>query len=924
MPYQAIQTLTFPVTPEAIGFDNFVYKTLKFPQKWNDIIAEINGKENRKYLTQTKRIHLEELLKSFFPELVSINSYFWYDSWLYCIEEIPALKIRQLVNAWFWANNRRTLDKFSYIADRVDEIIQPREAEDELKWENKTINLAEIKTNNWNTAEFINNESYKLLPELLARSLTKNDVNGLRRTLPFGGHNLKFLHTSPLEKGVELISWSPLSFKGDYYSVLINFCLQLVPFQPFPNIAVNLGVRRWVSVKKEGHERDKLGGGNHSAYLLSKLDGKCPVENGFRFQHTSVKKGGERENYRLKYINAFEELYKEFFGESYLPDLVEFAKNPVDFINQDKTKMLLVFDNRMFHNHKVYPGLSAEDKGSLFGVIIDYFKNDFNLLPSAPVSRCELKRSNRNLIGFSKFYEKDSSGNEFSKNEIFFGTKPRKERDKERLPKLDEEQMKALCHKRREYLAKNVGQKFQLEVWWQNDFVRDEILKQISNTLGLKNFDMEKDNNGERNIWRTPEIEIEIIVKDLENLGDAIVFDENAVSELQENGFYRRVEEIQRTISKSDTPIPAIVEVKDKKEFKPIYNQTTKFSFDTDPKSAMRIGFARCGRLTQFINSPHDTTSQDALPSAANSSFLDSLRQIGLVGGLPTGTSKEVAWVNSINFAAVWMLKKKEKGFSKVLPIIVFIRRNEEKDQVFATANGLNEFLPYQEFLLKLAVASNIGWLNDWKNGSWTESRKRGEEDVRKFLQNRLSRLTKLGELAVFVKSQNSKNNWAWLMDKNLSNQNLSFDSCQNFEDLGNWENLRVVRLRTTTGDEVPQHIVPNIETHSYGNSAGIFKLNDHVFYGAAGKSVTMKDASQKKSKVENAKALVWNANLVEIIPCFLQSEDSPEEFAHLTHILRDAGVNFSDEYQLPLPLHLGELTKEFIPDFALEETESE
>ena len=906
--YDEIQLLTFPITPESTGLDNFAYKTLKFPQKWRNIINDL--REAQKYIPewQPKRTALNELTKSVFPKLVGVESSLYRDVWLYGTEEISATKIRQLVNAWFWSNNPKTLKRRADIAVKVDEILMSRQTEYELVWEDKTINLSEIKMNNWNTAEFVNGETYKLLPELLARSLTSNGNNGLRRTLPLGGKDLQFLRTSPLDKGVELISWTPFGYNNHFYSVVITIVLQLAPFQVLPKIAINFGVRRWVS-KNEAN----LGGGNHSVFLLSKLDGKCPIENGHRFQKTTIHWGKDENGFRLQWIQAFAELQKNFLGTAYLPDLNEFHKNPTNFINQDKTKMLMVFDNKMFHDHMVSPGLSAIDKGSLFDAVKSYFKTDFNLLTSVPISRCILPSKSK--IGFGEFY-RDYSGNKFAANEIFDGTKPKKERDEKTAPKLDEEQMRELCRLRREYLAKNVGRKYQLEIWWNNDFVRDEVIKQISDIFGLKYFDWEKEGD-ERNIWRAPEIEIEIIVKNLGPLADALIFDETIESESQENGFDRKVNEICRIIPKNAQPIPAIIEIERKAEFQQ-RKKDRRSKFDLDPKSALRIGFALRGRLAQFINTPSADTKkgESPLPNKAYQAFLDSLRQIGLVGGLPIGKGSENNWVNSINFAAVWILRKKEKGQRKIFPIVVFIKREEEKDKVFATAFGLNEFLPYKEFLLKMTERNfSRNWLNDSK----------GEVlKIEQFFRDSIERLHKEGDLLVLAETQNTRLKWLWLQDGNLTQNSFSFDICQTFEDFSGWQNLRFVRVRTSEQNEVPSHIVPNAENQSYGNSKGIFKLHDRIFYAAAERSGAMQKAKQYVSKAVNPTTQVWNANLLEIIPCFLQAGDSPEEFTHLTHALRDAGINFSDEYQLPLPLHLAELTKEFIPNFSLEESESE
>lgn len=921
----SIQTQTFPLTPEAVGFDDFSFHALRFPESWEAIYSELQRiKYNSEH--QPKRLPLKGLVASLFPELIAVNTSLRGKTWLSATEAIPSLMILQLVTAWLKAYYEKTLERNPHLLDEID-----RMKEDDLKWREEPINLAEIKPGKWNTAEFVNSESYALLPELLARSLTKTE-NGLRRTLPFGGRGISFLRAPSLNgTGVDLVSWQPLSDPETgthFYSVYLKIFLQLVPFQPFPNVALNVGTRRWVS-----QPRANLGRGKHSLYLLTKLDGKNPADIGSRFQVTSVRKAGANENFVLKYDETLAALYENFFGYA-LPDLARFAENPADAMNAVKTKILMAYSDRMFHRHEISKGSRQKNRGEIFaGVetmagVADFFTKDFNLPPSAPVERCDKEP----CAIFAPFYQGEV--NEINRNQIFTGKISQKHKKEKREPETIDREMKDLCREQRKYLAENLGEILPLEIWYQNEETCAVIFRQISELLGLKYFD--KEETDEKTTWRTPEITIEVVAKDLGNLARPLEFDENST---QERASWRRAEEVKRAVGKSAKPISCVVEIEHKNRFEP---QRVKIgerfrSFETDPKNALRIGFANAGRLTQFINTPYAGNggknyreAVSHLPQAALSSFRDALRQLGLFGDLPRGADENSNWVNSMNYAAVWIHRKeiwnkaKRRNEEKILPVMIFI--DAKGKRISAVAYGSETPTTYSEFLLKLSDRSSLGNFDEWMVGY---------KEIGKIFKRWTEKFLKAGSLTVFANPQNSKQGWIWLMDKNLSPDKISFEwsdnywdrRCENYEEISQWKELRVVRVRTAKGNEVPQHFTPNPsfsirkKAKEFSITQGVFTLGEKVFYGLAEKPTTARKlVPPYVSKSLDPTEQVWNANLLEIIPCFLQAEDAPAEFAHLTHSLRDAGVNFSDEYQLPLPLHLAELTKEFIPDFATDE----
>ena len=162
-------------------------------------------------------------------------------------------------------------------------------------------------------------------------------------------------------------------------------------------------------------------------------------------------------------------------------------------------------------------------------------KKTLIFLPSAPIERNKLKKGNSNLIGYETFYEcevknkkNETVKQKFTTNKIFSGIKPNKKG--EHSTRLNDEQMAELCKLRRKYLAKQIGDKYQIEIWCKknNDAENDlekEVLSQIIKTLGLEKFEKEQVEDNNKHIWQTAEIKIEIIVKNLGNLGRKLEFD---------------------------------------------------------------------------------------------------------------------------------------------------------------------------------------------------------------------------------------------------------------------------------------------------------------------------------------------------------------------------------------------------------------
>lgn len=506
-------------------------------------------------------------------------------------------------------------------------------------------------------------------------------------------------------------------------------------------------------------------------------------------------------------------------------------------------------------------GLTPLDRSFLSDQIAEHLKQKFNLIyVDAP------QRLNGKAVSLNK--------------NVFFPSSKQKKKE-----------AKKIASTQREALAKTVGNEMRFEIWYQSTTLRDTLVSNIIQTFGLKKQGKEFKTGGHYSC-STPDISIEVQTYPLGELVNPL--DTSSLKE-RPQAILRRADEVVRAVGKAapkvqdgGLPIAAFVELAAAGEFKE----------ESDPKTALRAGFAKAGRITQFI-----TPGEDELAHRAKMSLLDLLRQMGVQSGLPQ--CLPVVFPRPVSYAAVWLYKPSEEG-KRFLPMMLHMSGDGEI--VRATASGLGKFLPYPEFLRQLAERGKVKTL--------------GFQDKNKvpgLLKQWLTEIHDGSDLLLLTHAQNTREAWGWLANSQLAIDRLAFGYNDPSRSISEWPGLRVVRVRDSKSSETPESFaekddgdekISREEKMSF--TQGLFKAGERVFHSLTGKPKQRMNLSRKASKATNPDLQAWNARIVELTVACIQEGDESWHWAMLAHRLRQAAVHSDDPMTLPLPLYLLSIAKQY------------
>ena len=852
-PIQNLRTLAFRIAPEKTELP-FSYHSLAFPARWSTIIDELSSTLKRHKPSQYgPRIKaLKQLALALFPELISVEDYPRASTpWLYSTARIGAESLQLIFSTWVNA-------EFKTVGLQLPQALDKELHDVPLIWTEETRDLAGVTANRWGTASLKFSKSFDLIPELLADALSYKGV-----VFDYFSQPLEFRRAPSAGNGVELISWKPFEDKGCAYSIFFKFTLQTVPFQSFPVIYCDMGIRRWVSATDA-----RLGRGDHSVYLLTRLPGHEADGHSQRFQMASVRRkklkndsgqGDEQPTWQTVWDDLLPELFKAIYPSNRLPTAEDLTQKPFDFINRRDLSAAIVVNNTMpAYQHSVRHGLTPVDRSHLTAQLAARLAPlGFVQVPAPPRVPAKAVFSTRNL---------------------FFPP-----------PEQTKKEVKDQAMKVRHSVAKATGGKARFELWGQSTTVRDALVDVISQTFGLKNPGKEFRRN-KRCEWKTPELSIELQAYALGDLANEL----EGVRRDQRRALWRRAEEVVSRVG-SEAPdlsihgcrsVAAFVELADASNFK-----------DGDPKEALRAGFAEAGRITQFI-----TPLEEDLAHRAKMSLLDLLRQLGVQSGLPS-TSKKV-FPRPVNYAAVWLYKPSENA-RRYLPMMLWMAA--DGSEVRATASGLSEFLPYPEFLRRLAERGAAKYINHAEKGR-----------VPLLIRQWLDEVRNDSDLLLLAHSQNTRSVWNWLQDGRITPDHLAFGEGEQLAPISEWPGVRLVRVRDCSGSETPESFAQKERAEGVSHedsisfTQGLFQSGERVFYSMTGKPKQRIKLSRKASKSRNPDLQAWNARIVEFVTACLQKDDEPWQWAMLAHRLRGAAVHNDDPMTLPLPLHLLSTAKEY------------
>ena len=352
---------------------------LKFPEAAKDFLKNLAAqRDNRpKDKVGIPIASLNEALRASIPGLIYMGK-IWEEFWLYTPVPIPIDKLSVIFSHWIDTefpdnnpNNRKQGITFEQRKAAMN-LLYP----DKLKWETITLTPNKLWDTYNNGTANINNgaNGYILLPDILATQLSKPELK-----FNLSDEKIQFYRCAPLDgSGAELISWPPLSYtpKKDtyYYSIVLTLKVQTVPFQPYPQLQCNMGIRRWCSINDTGL---LPGGQASSAYIRTKLKwgtGLNPYGYTEYFQVAPMVWKGEPQ-----WDNNLSGLLDKLKLLSYNPD--EILADPVKALNLNGIpNICITYKDGMIPSHKVGKGLRPVNRRQLAEQIALMLKDDWELI----------------------------------------------------------------------------------------------------------------------------------------------------------------------------------------------------------------------------------------------------------------------------------------------------------------------------------------------------------------------------------------------------------------------------------------------------------------------------------------------------------------------------------------------------------------
>lgn len=337
------------------------------------------------------------------------------------------------------------------------------------------------------------------------------------------------------------------------------------------------------------------------------------------------------------------------------------------------------------------------------------------------------------------------------------------------------------------------------------------------------------------------------------------------------------------------------------------------FKENLDPKRAIRAGFAKTGRLTQFIST---TSNKKDKEQRVKSAIADLWRQLGYID--PFNKTKKNQRVSfDIPMTAMHIMNRKNTPYGDTKKVFLAVTREANEGPVTvecpALWNGKKRY--WEACLLLQEIATPEGILK-------VKSRKVVNDIKNKVYE--LYTITESPHILLVNSNGVSRREWGMITDSKLSTMEkkapytlheLWFENEKDILSIHENSQLRIVRIRIN--DEVPDYLAPLKENEDFESKSGIYSLNG-VYYSLIGRpnNEEYKRAYRNDySKIlqQNPSQALKFTNLMEIYPVHLHEEDYPEDWVSIIHNYRSVVHQYKDHLKEPLLLHLAEKLEEYI-----------
>ncbi|MGW6507167.1 pPIWI_RE module domain-containing protein [Streptomyces niveus] len=805
--------------------------------------------------------------------------------WLYAHESVPHEVLAPLALTWAGGVFRR---------DDEEDGAEDWDLEDELlaegtatalglpAWEAETVDLTETIMSAGGTAEPLH-RLYSLLPEQVALRLAAR---------PFGtlGTTLRFRVVST-DGGAELISWPPQRYERRnetwYYSAQVKIAVHTVPFAPRFRLHVSTGVRRWATrLELRPHQMS-------GATVL--LDAPLPWPGGSgrhpRLMRNTL--GYDRRRREIAWRRHSPALLvPELDIVRRYPDPAELFTSPDKWITGRGDIAAGIVYHPKLGSHEVGPGLMPRERAELDGWVEEGLRPVLRRV--ADLGRVT-RRNTPSLL-------------------------PRSVKKDEPLAREAQLALRRQAALRRAL----AGRPLEVEILWQSVETRTALLAELPKLVGLPPG-TGREIGDDTWQWRADAIEINVRTRPAGVLLSPLPTSGNRARRRA----VRLADAINDRCALADEHMEpprsgaalVVAEIADKSQF--------AAQPDSDPKHALRLAWARQGRISQFVNLPTASTS---LEHRARWTWLDAFRQLGAIS--PPAHRVGAGIPGDLQYAALWVVRYTAHGPTRCPArrlVAVRVRPREAQGALEGWDAERSVWVPYPQLLLSLADGNiRDRWRRHDVDGEGVDERwqRETQRQIRALLFQLRERPTLL-----LASSANLRQCWPRLSNGSLSRDMLGFGTEPDQRLTLYGSDLRVVLVRDANSrEEVPEWYAHDGDGR-IGFAEGVWGSaapENRVFASTCSTPHTAvlpkglrKLVPTSESRTAPGKT-AWNPAQLEVTVLGCLSEkaltesdragttpDRPAEWATLAHQLR-----YHDDYPplaRPLPLHLARLAAEYV-----------
>lgn len=851
-------------------------QVMTFAEQWRTELTDLFalGWRSREPFVGLPVQKLDGLLRAVAPGVLATGRGAATDSsvpWLYAREQVPV----DIVMPTFlsWVSGLRPESEHQAVTRRVLDAVRHTAPE----WTSCAVDLTGADLSPGGTA-LPHPRIYALLPELLALRLAERPFRAE------GADADTWFRVMRREHGTELVAWPPQAYRKNgvdhHYSARLQITVHNVPFTPSFRVHVSSGIRRWTTRTPIWIPRGR------GATVLFDLPFPWQEDSGTRRTRlvgNAMKFSVSDGRYTWRSPSSVEILDDLDIVRRY-PKPEDIIAAPREWLAGQGDVAAAVVHSTAMGRHKIGTGLMPGERAHLDDWVADGLRPWFRRVPAM--------------------------------NRAIRATKP------VLLPKVPRTdpvrraavEQQAVTARRAALRAALAGEPLRVDIVTLYPETQEHVVRQLALLLGADPADF---GDGCERQWSADGLDVELTLSEAGSLGNALTAPQEVQSKdarAAEALRARRAAVAARFPGRTGQPAMALIEIPGADRF------TVP---GTDPKFALRLGFADTGRLSQFIQVADDRTADPA--TRAEAACRDGLRQLGAF--LAPAHRAGIGIPADLQYVALWVVRKQATAMTRRASrhlIAVRITPSAPDHPVQGWDDRTQGWIPYADLLISLASGSELDADGPVSGGRSThptvdDERADVERRVRAILFQVRNRPTLL-----FVNAGNMRDSWRWLGHRTLLKDKLGFtgEPDQRLGALG--EHLRVVLIRDRSGrDEVPQWYAPGKDNGTPGFGVGLWVSrdappNNRVFASTADVPKNfpkiprgLRKLGREPGAAPMPAVTAWNPQYLELTVLGCHPADDPVAWAALTHQLR-----FHDDYvplARPLPMHLAKLADEYL-----------